>query len=166
MMVLHFDYKKHWNQPVNLVDCFDIPEDLKPYVNDYHINLFEIAYLSREQVNLFQSDFKIVADYFVQMRENNHYIPTEDTIKHVEEVLQFMAAMNEDAKFEEAYCREGRGAEVRNYRAMVEAVGEARGEVKGTVNTCREFGMTDEQILDKIMKQFQLTEEEAKEYLK
>lgn len=34
-------------------------------VNDYRINLFEIAYLSNEQVNLFKSDFRIVADYFV-----------------------------------------------------------------------------------------------------
>lgn len=106
-LVLYFDYKKHWNKSLHLLDCFDISEELKPYVNDYHVNLFEIAYLTREQVNMFQSDFKIVADYFVQMRENNDYIPTKETIRHVQEVLQLMSVMNEDTRFEDAYREEG-----------------------------------------------------------
>ena len=38
------------------------------------MNLFQIAYLSDDQVQMFQSDFKIVADYFVQMRKNHDYI--------------------------------------------------------------------------------------------
>lgn len=66
-LVLYFGYEHHWNKPLNLVDCLKIPEELKPYVNDYKVHLFEIAYLQEEQVELFQSDFKIVADYFVQM---------------------------------------------------------------------------------------------------
>ena len=49
------------------------------------------------------------------------------------------------------------------------AIGEARGEacgiIKGTVATCREFHMTDEQILSKICVQFQLDEKEAVGYL-
>lgn len=55
---------------------------------------------------MFQSDFKIVADYFVQMRENNDYIPSKETIRHVQEVLQLMAVMNEDTRFEDAYREE------------------------------------------------------------
>jgi hypothetical protein len=31
----------------------------------------DIAFLSEEQVLMFKSDFRIVADYFVQMRKNN-----------------------------------------------------------------------------------------------
>ncbi|MBR1742501.1 MAG: transposase, partial [Lachnospiraceae bacterium] len=60
-------------------------------MSDYRINVFEIAWLREEQVKLFRSDFKIVADYFVQMRKNNHYIPSEETILHVDEVLKMMA---------------------------------------------------------------------------
>ena len=48
----------------------DVPEILKPYVTDVKVNLFEIAYLTWEQVNLFRSDFREVARYFVQMRED------------------------------------------------------------------------------------------------
>ncbi|HBA97934.1 MAG TPA: transposase, partial [Lachnospiraceae bacterium] len=65
-LFLYFGYKKHWDKPRTLYGCLDIPEELKPYVNDYKINLFEIAYLTEKQVSLFKSDFRIVADYFVQ----------------------------------------------------------------------------------------------------
>lgn len=42
-LVLYFGYKKHWDKPTNLLGCFDVPEEFKPYVNDYKMHLFEIA---------------------------------------------------------------------------------------------------------------------------
>ena len=55
-----------------------------PYVNDYHMNLFEIAWLTDEQVEMFRSDFKIVADYYVQMRKNKDYVPSKQIIVQYE----------------------------------------------------------------------------------
>ena len=72
-------------------------------MNDYKINLFEIAYLTREQVNWFRSDFKIVADYFVQMREKNDYTPEPVEFTHVQETLQLLSVMTGDNRFEEVY---------------------------------------------------------------
>ena len=172
-LVLYFGYEGHWKAPLHLLECFDIPEPLRPYVSDYRINLFEIAYLTREQVELFQSDFKIVADYFVQMRENRDFVPTRETIQHVQEVLQLMAVMTEDTRFEEAYNEEGSGTNMCEFLDRVEARGitigeargEARGEVKGTVATCRRFGLDDTQILNEITTQFHLEKEEAMKYL-
>ena len=66
-LVLYFGFKKHWKAPLRLHEAVDIPDILKPYVADIKINVFEIAYLSDEQLNRFHSDFRIVADYFVQM---------------------------------------------------------------------------------------------------
>lgn len=42
-LVLYFGYENHWTQPLTLKKCFDIPEKLAPYINDYKMNLFEIA---------------------------------------------------------------------------------------------------------------------------
>lgn len=98
---LYFGYERHWNQPLDLYGCMSIHESLKPYVNNYKINLFEIAYLTDEQVNLFQSDFRIVADYFIQMRKNRNYKPKPDKLKYVQEVLEFLAIMTNDHHFEE-----------------------------------------------------------------
>ena len=80
-----------------------VPDELKPYVNDYRMNLFEIAYLSDKQVQMFQSDFRIVADYFVQMRKNQNYVAPATTIQHVHELLQLMSVMTKDYRFEEVY---------------------------------------------------------------
>ena len=72
-------------------------------MSDYKINVFEIAYLNREQVNLFKSDFRVVADYFVQKRENGDYIPNPQDLKHIQETLQLLSVMTGDHRFEEAY---------------------------------------------------------------
>ena len=61
-LVLYFGHKTHWNKPLSLKERLDIPPKLEPFVSDYKINLFEIAYLTHEQVKLFHSDFRIVAD--------------------------------------------------------------------------------------------------------
>lgn len=102
-LVLYFGHDRHWKSPRTLYECLDIPEELKPFVNDYRMNLYEIAYLTDEQVQMFTSDFKIVADYFVQMRKNKNYIAPEVTIKHVHELLQLMSVMTKDNRFENAY---------------------------------------------------------------
>ena len=49
-LVLYFGYKGHWNAPLSLIEALEVPEILKPYVTDVKVNLFEIAWLTREQV--------------------------------------------------------------------------------------------------------------------
>ena len=107
-LVLYFG-SRHWNKPVTLHDCLDVPADLLPYVNDYRINLFEIAWLTDEQVARFKSDFRIVADYFVQMRKNGDYVPSEQQMTHVREVLHMMSVLTKDDRFEKVQeqLREG-----------------------------------------------------------
>ena len=66
--VLNFSMQK-WTTSRNILECLDVDDSLKPFVSDYRINVIDVAYLSRETINKFKSDFKIIADYFVQMRE-------------------------------------------------------------------------------------------------
>ena len=61
---------------------------------------------------MFRSDFRIVADYFVQMRENGDYIPDPHEIKHVQETMQLLSIMTQDNRFEEAYNDSGEGGSV------------------------------------------------------
>ena len=102
-LVLYFGYERPWNGPLSLKERMDIPEELEAYVNDYRINLFQIAYLTQEQVQNFQSDFRIVADYFVQKREKGDYVPSTQEITHVQETLQLLSVMTNDRRFEEIY---------------------------------------------------------------
>ena len=107
-LVLYFGYERPWNGPLSLKERMDIPEELEAYVNDYRINLFQIAYLTQEQVQSFQSDFRIVADYFAQKREKGDYVPSTQEITHVQETLQLLSVMTNDRRFEEIYNERNR----------------------------------------------------------
>ena len=62
-------------------------DSLFPYIPVF----FRLFYLSN--LLKYAVSFKIVADYFVQMRKNKNYVASEVTIKHVHELLQLMAVM-------------------------------------------------------------------------
>ena len=98
-LVLYFGFRR-WKKPRNLLEAIKVPEKLKPFVSNYNINIFEIAYLSDEQVNMFKSDFRIVADYFVQKRKYKKYVPSKQVIKHVEEILHMMRILTGDKDYE------------------------------------------------------------------
>jgi len=93
-LVLYMGYDRNWKYSNSLLDLLEVDENLKPYVNDYKINIFEIAFLDREKINLFKSDFRMLADYLYQMRTANSYQGDESNIKHVDEILMLMSAMS------------------------------------------------------------------------
>ena len=128
-VVLYFGYDKKWDKPLHLLEKLTIPEGFDPYVSDYKVNLFQVAWLTDEQVEMFQSDFKVVADYFVQKRKNNGYMPTKAEIKHVEAVLQLLSIMEHDYRFMEAIHRDD-GKENRNMCDVLDVV-ENRGWKEG-----------------------------------
>ena len=78
---------------------------------------------------LFQSDFRIVADYFVQMRESGDYIPDPQRISHVYETMQLLSAMTQDDRFEEAYHDATEGG-LKNMREVLDKI-EDRGRKEG-----------------------------------
>ena len=102
-LILYFGTEKKWTAPKNLLGCFKVPDELKPFVSDYKINVFNIAWLSKETVDMFQSDFKFVAQYFRAKRLNKNYIPTEEEIKHADELFKMFTALTGDKFFEMAY---------------------------------------------------------------
>ena len=93
-LVLYMGYEKNWKYSNSLLDLLEVDENLKPYVSDYKINVFEIAFLDREKIELFKSDFRMLADYLYQMRTTNSYKGDESNIKHVDEILMLMSEMS------------------------------------------------------------------------
>ena len=128
-LVLYFGYICRCNQPKSLFELLDIDERIKPYVNDFKMNLFEIAYLDREKIDMFKSDFWILADYLYQMRVNKDYVAGDTVIKHVDELLMLMTAMTRDYRFEET-INEVKGKEHVTMCEVLDRV-EARGIEKG-----------------------------------
>ena len=98
-------------------------------MNDFKINLFEIAYLDREKIDMLKSDFWILADYLYQMRVNKDYVAGDTVIEHVDELLMLMSAMTKDYRFEET-INEVKGKEHVTMCEVLDRV-EARGREEG-----------------------------------
>ena len=97
---------------------------------------------------MFKSDFRIVADYFVQMRMNKDYIPSKETIKHVDEVLKLMSVLTQDERFEQAQVSGNKGG-LRNMCEVLDRA-EARGELKGAVRAYVDMNVSIEEIAEKL----------------
>ena len=103
-LVLHFDYKRRWTAPKTLKECFrNIPPELEPYINDYKMNLFEVAWLPDETVSMFQSDFRFVADYYRQMRKTGKWRPMPGEVAHIKELFDMFNALTGDKRFMKMY---------------------------------------------------------------
>ena len=90
--------------------------------------MYEIAYLDPETVKKFKSDFRIVADYFVQKRMNGEYHPSTEKINHVQAVLQLLRVMANDHRFEDVATGSQEG-EITNMCEVLDKI-EARKEAQ------------------------------------
>jgi len=132
-LVLYFGYEKRWTTAKTLYEAVDVPEEFKPYVTDTKINVFEVAWLEEEQVKNFKSDFRIVADYFVQKRKTGSYIASEETMNHMQELLTLLSVMEHDDHFEQAYYKKAVKGGVRNMASVFDDYfkqGEERGKAQ------------------------------------
>ena len=48
-LILYFG-STHWNKNKTLYEVVNIPEELRPFVNDYKINVMEVSFLSKKQL--------------------------------------------------------------------------------------------------------------------
>ena len=160
-LVLYFGYKNHWNMARSLHEALGeklLPE-LKPFVSDYKINVFEIAWLTNEQVKGFKSDFRYVADYFVQMRSTGEYVGSAESIKHIREVLQLLGTLTGDNRFaatQEEKVLVGKEGGINTMEAWLDVIenrGIAQGEDRHLIDLiCKKLrrGMDVEQIADEV----------------
>lgn len=126
-IILYFG-NRHWKNKRNLNELLNVPEGLDNLVNDIHINVYEIAWLTEEQLSQFKSDFGIVARFFVERRRNKDYIPNDKRrIKHIDEVLKLLSVMTGDSRYEKILSD---GKEITNMCEVAERL-EQRGLKRG-----------------------------------
>lgn len=164
-LVLHFGMKE-WSSSHNLKGVIDIPKELEPYVNDYKANIFNIAFLDDETVQMFQSDFRIVADFFVQKRKNKDYVPDEHKIKHVDEMLKLLQVLTGDDRYNVKFSETEKEEDIKMCDVMEKAVAEERiNSIKILVSSLEEFGISSEAIIEKVMEKFNFSRDEATKYV-
>ena len=132
-MVLYFGTETRWNKPTNIKALMDIPRWLDPYVTDYKINVFEIVWLSEKELDQFQSDFRIIARFFVEKRKNPNYIPEDPMeIEHVDEFLKLMAVLTGDNRYVDILRFDGKEiVSMCDVAARLENIGLQKGRAAG-----------------------------------
>lgn len=100
-VALYLGEDKPWDVPLTLKECIKVSDRFSRYVNDFKAHLFQIPYLSREQADFLKSDFRHVADYYVQKRESGCYHPDPAAFADNPEMLQLMKAITRDERFAE-----------------------------------------------------------------
>ncbi len=180
-VVLNFN-DRPWSAPKTLKKALEIPDGWEEYVSDYKINVFDIAWLSNEQIEMFQSDFGIVADFFVRKRRDKNYVPSQKVIQHVDEVLKLLSVMSKDRRYEQAIptkkggentmCEILQGFIDRGVEQGVEQ-GMERGIEQGIergvfalIDTLKEFRVPDAEIPTRICDKFNIDEASAQKYIR
>ena len=173
-LVLYFG-TSHWSNRRSLRDALTFPPEVEdrilPLFNDYQMNLYEISYLTEEQIAMFRSDFKLVAEYFVKSRTDKAYQPSEDELRHVDAVLKLLSVMTGDNRFEDL-LKSPEGGKIKTMSNVLDfreargrAEGEARGRILGTVETCRDLGFSNADIIKRLIEKFGLSQNEAEAYV-
>ena len=98
-LVLYFGTERRWPEKRNLKDRLEIKEELAPFVNDYKPNLFELAWLTDEQIAMFKSDFHEVVEYLRAKRLRIRYEGSQKQLDHIEEILELFRVMSGDNSF-------------------------------------------------------------------
>ena len=98
-------------------------------------------------VSCFRSDFKVVANFFVQKRKHKDYIPDDPTeIKHVDEVLKLLQVMTGDERYQTIFQKEKGVHSMCDVAERLEQMGIAKG-----IEIGRSEGKTEGKIEGKIL---------------
>jgi hypothetical protein len=111
-IVLNFSDKK-WNTAKSLHEMMKLPDELKPYVENYKIRVYDIAFLSDNIIEKFTSDFKVIARFFKEKRLKgmDFFKDSDMKIRHVGAVLDFFSVFTKDNRYREAYTEKFRHSE-------------------------------------------------------
>lgn len=101
---------------------------------------------------MFQSDFGIIADYFVKRRKGYKIIENHQPIKHVDEMLKFMKIFAEDDRFLKLDLKRDEKGEITMCTILdaAEQRGYSRGERNG-INKGKKIGQDEILELVKIL---------------
>ena len=154
-IVIYFGTERRWKKNRTLFERLKPPAALRPLLNDCHVNVVELAWLTDEEAALFKSDFRVVADYLRQVRKNKNYVPSPQVLKHVDETMALLAALSGDRRFVDILpsLKKGEPVTMIDVLGQVESRGEKRGIAVGmererlaTARRMKAMGMTPEQI--------------------
>lgn len=100
-IVLNFS-ETRWSQNKSIHEMLQVSEKQMRYIQDYRINVFDIAYLDDETIEKFQSDFKLVARFFKDRRlKIDSFEKNEMIVNHAEAFVELLSVFTGDRTYKE-----------------------------------------------------------------
>ena len=173
--------EKLWDGATSLHEMLDIPPEVEPYVNDYHMILVEarkhnLKFHNMNNQDLFQL-FAILLDQNKPAKEIREQAVTYAREHDVDETVLMTVAGAAHCRIDQDMLKEegrtdmwsvfeevAKEGEVRGI-AKGEARGIAKGEARGIIDTCHELGVSDEDILSRLQSKLDISLQAAQEYL-
>lgn len=153
-IVLNFSDKK-WSKPKSLKEMYrEIPNVFEPFVQDYKIFVYDVAFLPEETRDKFTSDFKVVADLFAMTDSRGK----KHSLRHLDSVMELLEVFaGEEFVMEVKNNCEGGDAGMFN---IIEKY-ETKGEAKGIIVACERFNRSQAEILEAIADELSVSMDEA-----
>lgn len=97
-LVLYFGTKQKWTKKKSLFDLFEdsVSKELLPYINDYKLNVFDLAWLTDEEISYFKSDFKLVVEYLRAERTGNVEDWDKQKVEHIHELINLLRSISDN----------------------------------------------------------------------
>ena len=106
-LVLNFNTKKRWSTPKSIKESLKnkYPIELDEYINDYKVNVIDVAFMDKEDIEKLNSDFKAVAKYYyLKINNIEDFEELGDcNLKYPVQTFATMKALTGDSRFETAY---------------------------------------------------------------
>ena len=168
-------YGKDWDGSRDLhgiLDFTDIPQELRGFINNYQIHLFEVRKF--QNTGVFCSDLKQFFD-FIRMSEDRHglrqLVQNDSAYQNMDEDAYDMAVAYTDASeliaVKEFHRKDGK---VDMCKALTELIEEGREEgreegIYGMILDNLEQGTSQDKVEEKLCKYFAMSRDKAHEYV-
>lgn len=110
-LILYYGLEE-WSSPCELKINARVPESLKPCFQVYKADIFPVAFLDERTVQMFQSDFYMIADFLAQKRMKKAYVPGSRKIGHVDEVLELLRGITGDDRYQVEFSEKEKGRKI------------------------------------------------------
>ena len=147
-LVLNFNTRKRWSTPKSIKESLKnkYPIELDEYINDYKVNVIDVAFMDKEDIEKLNSDFKAVAKYYYLKRNNIEDFEElgECNLKYPVQTFATMKALTGDSRFETAYNdyvethKDDKGVTMEKILDDLINKGRTEGEAKGKELQARE----------------------------
>ena len=147
-LVLNFNTKKRWSTPKSIKESLKnkYPIELDEYINDYKVNVIDVAFMDKEDIEKLNSDFKAVAKYYYLKRNNIEDFEElgDCNLKYPVQTFATMKALTGDSRFETSYNdyvethKDDKGVTMEKILDDLINKGRTEGEAKGKELQARE----------------------------